>query len=119
MGTLNLEAELKAVLSGRVRLPAHLLCSGALDPATAQTVWRKFTRPFREQQLSEERVSTVLVDVSLCEELSIFLSQKRVPRGIHREHANTLRRQVAERAVPRWDRTRSSSYAPSIRRPWS
>lgn len=97
-GEFCARAELKSVLSEDVRMPEGAHLGGfAVDHQTAQAVWRRFRKAIRKGQVGSGRPSLVFVDVSACDELSIFLT---LPREIPamKPHAESLLDSLASAA---------------------
>jgi hypothetical protein len=99
------EAEFKSILSEQVRLPNGTHFGGInIDPVTARAVWRQFTEPIREGQVDASRPCAIFVDISVCDELYMFLALPRVIRWSElRDHASSLFDQLAaarREAVP-------------------
>jgi hypothetical protein len=96
-GDAVLEAELKSILSEHVRLAEGTRFDGIhTDPVTARAIWRKFTQPIREGQLDPTRPGAIFLDVSMCDEIYMFLPLPPAIRSseLH-DHAQGLLDQLA------------------------
>jgi len=91
-GGTTIEAELKSILSEQVSLAEGTASVGIrIDPATARSVWRKFTQPIREGQVDMDRPAAVFVDITFCHELYVFMALSHAIRSseLH-DHAQSL-----------------------------